>query len=221
MKKFLCVFFTIILLLSVSGCTTVSDERDTLVLPPSRIGTATIKAIFGNKFTFESAMTEADVVARIEVGNWLAEDTSIYTTYYEAAVLQCFKGSIPETFTLLQDGCSTATMKMYPLFTSGNELLVFLKEATETPYESPYWIMGSFTTLLEVSYDENGNRYYADRYGILSESINIDTNYADVASISGEVLATAAANDPIISEMHYSYPYIYSETDIMSLLENQ
>lgn len=221
MKKFLCIFFTITLLLSVSGCATVSDERDTVVLPPSRIGTFGIQATFGDKYTFESALSEADVVARIKVGNWLAEDINLYKTYYEATVLKCFKGSIPDTFTLLQDGCSAATMKTYPLFTSGNEILVFLKEATVTTYESPYWIIGSFTTLLDVSYDENGNRYYADRYGILGESIDINFNYAHENSVSNEVLAIAAVNDPIISEMQYAYPYIFSEADIIALIEKQ
>lgn len=221
MKKFICIFFAIMLLLSVSGCATVSDERDAAVLPLSRIGTSQIQATFGDKYTFESALSEADVVARIEVGNWLAEDTNLYKTYYEATALQCFKGSISETFTLLQDGCSAATMKTYPLFTSGNEILVFLKEATVTTYDSPYWIIGSFTTLLDVSYDENGNRYYADRYGILGESIDINSNYAHENPVSSEVLAIAAANDPIVSEMQYPYPYIFSETDIITLIENQ
>ena len=221
MKKILCIFFSLILLLSAFGCAAVSNGRDDAVLPSSRVGTSQIQATFGDKYTFESAMSEADVVARIKIGDWLAEDTDIYTTYYKATALQCFKGSIPETFTLLQDGCSAGTMKRYPLFTSGNEMLVFLKEATETPYDSPYWIIGSFTTLLDVSYDESGNRYYADRYGILGESVNINTNYAHVSPVSGEVLAVAAANDPIVSEMQYSYHYIFSESDMITLIENR
>lgn len=200
-------------------CPTVSDERDAAVLPPSRIGAFGIEASLGNQYTFESALSEADVVARIEVGNWLAEDTNLYKTYYEATVLQCFKGSIPETFTLLQDGCSAATMKTYPLFTSGNEILVFLKKASVTTYESPYWIIGSYTTLLDVFYDEIGNRYYADRYGILGKSIDIDSNYARENPVSSEVLAIAEAHDPIVSEMHYSYPYIFSEADMITLIE--
>lgn len=221
MKKILCIFFSAILLLTVSGCAAVSDGRDEAVLPSSRIGTSQIQAFLAKKYTFESAMSEADVVARIKVGDWLAEDTDIFKTYYEAKVLQCFKGSMPETITLLQEGCSTGTLKGYPLFTSGNEMLVFLKEAIETPYDSPYWIMGSFTTFLDVSYDEGGNRYYADRYGHLGDSVNINANYAHVSPVSGEVLAVAAANDPIVSEMHYSYPYIFSESDMITLIENR
>lgn len=137
MKKILCIFFSAVLLLMVSGCAAVSDGRDEAVLPPSRVGASQMQATLVKRYTFESAFSEADVVARVEVGNWLAENTDSITTYFEAKVLQCFKGSTTETITLFQDGCSTGTMKGYPLFTSGNEMLVFLKEAIETPYDSP------------------------------------------------------------------------------------
>lgn len=221
MKKILCVFVVTMLLLSVSGCATVPDEQDAAVLPPSRVGASQMQATLVKRYTFESAFSEADVVARVEVGNWLAEDTDIFKTYYEARVLQCFKGSIPETFTLFQEGCSTGTLKGYPLFTSGNEMLVFLKEATETAYNSPYWIIGAFTTLLDVSYDESGNRYYVDRCDLLGETMNISSNYAYEMSLANEILAVAAANDPIVSEMQFHYSHIFSEADLIDLIENQ
>ncbi|KIR03892.1 hypothetical protein P261_02707 [Lachnospiraceae bacterium TWA4] len=221
MKNILSFLFAIFLLLSISGCSTVTDKNDVAILPPTRVGTSSIQASLVDKYTFESAFLEADVVARIEIGNWIAEDTDIYTTYYEATTLQCFKGSLPESFTLLQDGCSAATMKEYPLFKSGNEILVFLNKATGVTYDSPYWIIGSFTTLLDVSYDEYGNRYYADRYGFLGESVEVRTNYAYEITVSNEILSIAKAKDSIISEMRYSYPYIFSEEDILTLIEKQ
>lgn len=221
MKKILCVFVVTMLLLSVSGCATVTLEQDATVLPPSRVGASQMQATLVKRYTFESAFLEADVVARVEVGNWLAENTDSITTYFEAKVLQCFKGSTTETITLFQDGCSTGTMKGYPLFTSGNEMLVFLKEATETAYNSPYWIIGAFTTLLDVSYDESGNRYYVDRCGLLGETMNISSNYAYEMSLANEILAVAAANDPIVSEMQFHYSHIFSEADLIDLIENQ
>ena len=198
------------------GCSSFSDQS--IVLPPTRIGTGTFQGALGERYTFESALSEADVVARIEVGNWISEDTDIFQTYYEATVLECFKGSIPTSFTLLQDGCSQATEKRYPLFTHGNELLVFLNEATLTDYESPYWIIGSFTTVFDVFYDNGGDRYYADRYGIMGELTNISRNYALVENVSNVLRNKAIEEDPIIEEMQYEYPYIFSETDIMNLL---
>lgn len=216
MKKFFCLILATAFVMVAVGC-----SNESAVLPPSRVGKGTIQATFGDKYTFESALSAADVVARIEVGNWIAEDTELYKTYYEATVLECFKGNISDVFTLLQDGCSAATMEEYPLFTSGNEILVFLKEATVTEYESPYWIIGSFTTMLDVSYGEDGTRYYADRYGVLGESMDVSCNYSLEADVSGAVFARVAADDPMVSVMQYSYPYIFSEVDIEALLGNQ
>ena len=223
MKKYLCAVFAIVMLMiSISGCASAPEETDPVVLPPTRIGASGYKATMVKDYPFESAMSEADVVARVEVGNWLAEDNENIKSYYEAKVLQCFKGTIPENFTLLQNACSAVTTKRYPMFTSGNELLVFLKKSTRcNTYESPYYIVGSFTTILDVSYDENGNRYYADRYGILGRSIDITSNYAHDVDVSAEVVATAATKDPIVSEIGFTYPYIFSEADLVAQMENE
>lgn len=219
MNKILCLILASVLLVITVGCSGSSSSL--AVLPPSRIGTAAIQASFETAYTLESAVSEADVVARIEVGNWIAEDTDIHTTYYEATVLQCFKGSIPTTFTLKQDGCSAGTLKGYPLFKSGNEILVFLDEASGVNYDSTYWIIGSFMTILDVSYDNSGNRYYADRYGILGKTIDIDTNYACQEDIFAEVYSRSVEADPIVQDMQYSYPYVFAEFDLNPLLADQ
>lgn len=219
MKKTYSLVLAILFILLASGCAESSMEN--VILPPTRIGNASIQASFGEKYTFETAMTEADVVARIKVGNWIAEDTELHETYYEATVQQCFKGDAPNAFTLLQDGCSNGTLKGYPLFTYGNELLVFLKEATGIEYESPYWIIGSFTTQLDVTYDNSGIRYYADRYGILGGTVQGAMNYALISELSSEVYAITVRADPIVDEMKYPYPYIFSEEDVTILLNKQ
>ena len=196
-------------------------DDTTAVLPPTRLGSSSIQASLATRYTLESAVSEADVVARIVVGDWIAENTEIHSTYYEATVLECFKGNIPTTFTLIQDGSSAGTLKRYPLFTSGNEMLVFLNEAIELDYDSPYWIIGAFTTIMDVSYDNAGNRYYADRYGILGETVDVAVNYASRPSIFAEVYARSVEADPIVQELHYSYPYVFAESDLIPLLEDQ
>lgn len=219
MKKFLCIILASIFLLIAVGCS--GSSSGTEGLPPTRIGSSEIQASFDTKYTFASAVSESDVVARIEVGNWIAEDTALHNTYYEATVLQCFKGNIPTQFTLLQDGCSAGTLKGYPLFARGNEMLVFLKEATGVNYDSPYWIIGSFMTVLDISYDDSGTRYYLDRYGFLGETIDIATNYSLQNDTFTEVVSRSIESDPIVQDMQYSYPYIFAENELMALLQNQ
>lgn len=218
MKKFLYMMLILALIMANTGC--AKNAVNQLEQPPSRIGEGTIPASFENEYSFESALAAADVVARIEVGNWIAEDTNLQKTYFEATVLQCFKGSIPTTFTLLQDGCSTGTLKGYPLFTRGNEMLVFLNEATEVNYDSPYWIIGSFMTILDVSYDDSGARYYADRYGILGKTMNITANYGLQEDVFAEVYSKSVEADSIVEDMQYPYPYIFTESDLTSLIED-
>ena len=219
MKTFLRFIFICALLVSAGGCAAPSDEI--AVLPPVRRGSAEIHVSFETTYTFAAAFSEADAVARIEVGNWLAEDIALQKTYYEAAVLQCFKGDIPGEFTLLQDGCSAETLRNYPLFTHGNELFVFLKEAAVTEYASPYWIMGAFMTILDVAYDDGGARYYSDRYGILGETMDIAANYSLQREIFAEIYSRSAEADPIVADMRYAYPYVFAEKDLIALLEDQ
>lgn len=185
-----------------------------IVLPPARYGEGVLKSSFIRAYTFETALAEADVVARVRVGNWLGENTANMVTYYEAVTLECFKGNIPDTFTLIQDGCSKGTLKGYPLFTYGNEMLLFMKEASGVDYESAYWIMGAFTTMLDVAYDGEGNRYYADRYGILGDTMDVPS---DDLSADGEIYANAVGKDPILGEFMARYPYIFTEKDIWDL----
>lgn len=217
MKRFCYLLVVIMFVMMAAGCS--GNTENSPVLPPVRITEGKTTVTLANQYTFASAFSAADAVARIKVGNWLAENQ--HTSYYEAAVLQCFKGDMPETITLLQDGSSIATLDRYPLFTNGNEMLLFLKEAALTEYESPYWIIGAYTTVLDVSYDKEGNRYYADRYGILGKTLHELHNYLADASVCLSVHSRAAADDPIFKEMQYTYQYIFSEADILALMESQ
>ncbi len=204
-------------------------DDNSIVLPPVRIGKSPVDIHLAKEYTFETAFSTADAVARIKVGNWLSEDDEITSSFYEATVLQCFKGDIPETFILKQFGCSDNGLEGYPLFTYGNELLLFLGKGSSADYESNcptkyekfYWIIGSFSTVLDVSYDADGNRYFADRYGLLGRTIDVSSDYALQKRISSQVYSYTVKSDPfvanIVDEQHL-YPYIFSESDIISLM---
>ena len=201
----------------------ITPSDGSVILPPARIGEDPYSVSLVRDYTFETAFSTAEAVARIKVGNWLSENNEIHSTYFEATVLQCFKGDIPETFILKQDGSSDGTIKNYPLFTYGNELLLFLKKGSTADYETVYWIIGAFTTVLDVSYSAEGARYYTDRRNIMGATMNISSNYVNQNNILSEVYASAVGSDPFIADItdkQHFYSHIFSEADVNKLIDN-
>lgn len=216
MKKIICTLLTVLLLLSVAAC---AKEA---VLPPTRVTDKKVIAEY-DWYTFDKALTEADVVARIRVGDWIGETK--WQTFFEAEVLECLKGEAPEKITLLQDGSSKGTHRGYPLFTSGNEMLVFLNEATDVPeydslpeYDSPYWITGAYMTLMFVSYDADGNRYYMGTRDSVAGSMGIEKSYSGDAEVFNELYAALCEIDHLIEEW-YSFPYTFAEADVIAAIQ--
>ena len=220
MKRLLSLFAAAFMLLA-AGCSQGAD--DSVVLPPTRIGESISYPSLEKSYTFETAFSEADAVARIKVGNWLSEDNEIHSTYFDATVLQCFKGNIPESFILIQDGSSNATMDGYPLFTYGNELLVFLNQATGFEDEIHYWIIGAYTTVMDVVYDNSETRYYATRFSSLVETMDITPNCVDQKDIVSEIYNFAIISDPLVADIadeQHLYSYIFSESDVIDLINS-
>lgn len=227
MKKLLSLFAAPFMLLA-AGCSPsiempANSDDDSIVPPPSRVGEGTFTVFLKKRYTFETAFSEADAVARVRVGNWLYEDTENDSTYFEAKVPECFKGNIPENFTLYQTGSSHETLEGFPLFTYRKELLLFLNQGKEPGDELLYWIIGSYSTVIDVSYDNDGNRYYAP-HSILGETVNISSNYVDQSDISQEVYNYTINSDPFFADItvepQHFYPYIFSESDINALFDS-
>ncbi len=218
MRKLFSILLAISLLLLLAvGCS--QSGKEGAVLPPARIGATGIsQASLKEIYTIETAFTAADAVARIKVGNWLGDNCDRRKAYFDATVLQTFKGDIPETFTLLQHGDTQITIAGYPLFTSGNELLLFLKKAVDTTYEDGYWILGAHSTTLDVCYDAEGNCYYADRYGILCQEFSGCADYALDMSVVKELRTYLAEIDPFSETMNYIYPHIYLAKDFEAFI---
>lgn len=208
-----------IALLVVGIQLTTGVNRSDVVLPPTRIGTeGESSALLEKRYTIESAYTDADMVARIRIGDWLGEETEFSQTYFEATIVDRFKGEELEKIVLLQDGNSQYTLKGFPLFTSGNELLVFLKEAQGVEYENAYWMLGAFTAMLDYEETDAGEGYYMDRYGVFCENLDLHPNYASQSALSAELYTNAAKRDAIVDEMGYRYPYIFAKEDIEKLI---
>ncbi len=151
----------------------VNKHSDT-ILPPARFGAYSDgKMSLAKSFTLESAYDEADVVAWVRVGNWLGERTGekiLDATYFEVEVVKAFKGNPGDSIVMEQLGSSAWTIKGYPLFTFGNELLVFLVEAEGREYENCYYINGTYSTVMDVVTNTDGKTYVADRFGMLGDS---------------------------------------------------
>ncbi|MBD5080299.1 MAG: hypothetical protein HDT44_00865 [Ruminococcaceae bacterium] len=232
MKNLICLAVSAII--ALSGCSASSDklpavtDENGAVLPPVRVlEDVSCHGDLARSYTFETAFSEAEVVARIKVGNWLYEDNDIMSTFFEAETLQCFKGDIPEKFILKQEGSSEWIEDSFPLFTYGNELLVFMSKGDSKGYESRYpkkydtfyWLIGAYITFFDVSYDNNGNRYYADRYGFMGKTMNISSK----DDFYSEVYEYAVKADPFLGSIRnkeYYYSYIFSEDDVISLMKS-
>ena len=94
MKKLLSILLIAVLALSIVGCTKTEEN---IVLPPTRYGNGSgLVDYYTDDIAYYYA--EADVIARIKVGNWLWEDRNQshgWCTYFEAQALECYKGTLP------------------------------------------------------------------------------------------------------------------------------
>lgn len=214
MKK-LCVTLTVALLLLTVGC---GQKQEQIVLPPAR-NVPYPGFVDYVDVNFEAVYNQAEAIARIQVGNWLGEDTGDNNhTFFEATVLECYKGSMPETFTLIQTGSSHG-MDGRPLFAYGNELLLFLVKAPAdyTAYEDAYYNKGSFFSVFDVSYDYDGDRYFVVRNGWFGKSLPFTTPLSEMPM--REITEYAVKNDPILEETGFAFSYAFTESDFRKLLE--
>lgn len=100
-----------VLLLSVTAC--AAHEP---VLPPSRWGEMQINSMFERYYSVSDAFQAADAVARVKVGDWQGEDLRNWVTFFDASVQESYKGELPRNFTLVQGGCSEATLPTIPVY---------------------------------------------------------------------------------------------------------
>ena len=229
--KIICVFFVLVAFLFSTGCSSLdgtyilnggsvtNDEVEERVLPPCRISEkSVISASLAKKYTLTSAYEDADVVAHIKVGDWLEEDAELMSSFFEAEIIRIYKGKAEDKIVLEQDGTSTGTLKGYPLLTYGKEVLVFLKDATsfeKIHYKDAYWIIGSYTTLLDACYDDKGNVYFNDMCGVLWGSM--DKHVFIKENTREELYNSLIKIDPWILTIDYRHDNYITEKELVKL----
>lgn len=166
------------------------------VLPASRTGKGMSYGSIAADYATISLIYEAsDAVARVRIGNWLDENQ--YETYYQAEVIEVYKGTLPEEIIIQQDGTSRATFSGYPLFFHGEEKLIFLKKTDISDFASPeeagpytgtaYWIPGSYMGVFDCTTDDTGELYFADCFNALNFSGFELTDYSNDSTVVSQV----------------------------------
>ena len=77
----------------------------------------------------EYATDFVEIIACVKVVRWLREDR--LQSYFEARVIDVLKGDCPESIVLGQVGSSKNTIRGYPIYAPGNELLVFMNQGKD------------------------------------------------------------------------------------------
>ena len=135
-------------------------------LPKTQTADFEARAEYSQSYNIISAYESSEAVCLGTVKNCLGEtDTG---TYYEVKTQRLYKGDLPETFVLFSLGNSEATVKGAPLFTYGDQLLLFLTPWGHDGYEGSYDSTGADVTLLFAAASKDGGVYLIDRGGLLS-----------------------------------------------------
>ena len=211
MKNCLRLMTAVLTALILAGCSGGA------ALPPRRTGLSYMKVSLEERYTVASAMEESDLVILARVGDWLGENAEQTVTYYRAEVLKTFKDNNGEgsEIVLIQDGDSESTVQGYPLFTAGNELLLFLKKASAPDYENAYWMAGSFAAFFDAARDKSGRLYYLDRYGIFGQSVTGCENLflGTDRTLIEELRAYQEKTDSLASERQIHYVFSADELE--------
>ncbi len=213
------------LVLVVSLCLGFLGGKEEIVLPPTRYGKTQSSASLAKSYTLQEGVAEAEAVAWIRIGNWIGENTenhSIGRTYYEVEVVECYKGNLPETFTLKQYGSTKGTDKAFPLLTYGNELLLFLNKSGDTGFGECYYILGSYGTVMDVALDSDGTAYVNARIDhIFSNIAEATENYSRDSALMNELVTAVAEHDPIQSNYVVNSDFVVVLEDIEDILKGE
>lgn len=170
--------------------------------------------------TFAKIIKKADLIARVRIGNWIGETE--YMTFFQAEIIEVYKGKKHCSITIVQNGSSTYGVDGL-LLDYGQELLLFMS-SVDTPLEGTviedhknvYYLTQKNLSVYDVA--KWGLRtYVVDRYAIIAPSIQGVENYASYYRIRYWLRNILETRDPLRAEYSYefgNYSNIFSLNDI-------
>ena len=180
------------------------------VLPPVQEGGDVADAMYLRSYDIAELYSASKAVCLVSIRNWLGENEA--GTYFEADVERVYKGDLPDTIVLFQQGNSNYQMEGSPLYTYGDKLLVGLTPWTHSTYANAYDIVGTDIAMMYAAVSQDGEAYLFDHRGLLSYNTERDVkehtfaNYADDNALVDELLDFMDAYDPAIcSELRRYY----------------
>ena len=200
MKKVVGIFLIFSLLLCLCAC-------DSPVLPPKRDAGGMSVSLSIN-YTFDIAVEEADMIAHVRIGDWLGETNEGIYSYFEAEVLNTYKGEKKKSITIKQKGNSVSSVSGFPLFTHGNELLLFLRKSDYKEYDDTYFSLGLNYCPFYVSKSDEGDVFLATEYHI-ADALPPEENLANLEDTKTYLQAYKhlKESDPIAGNMYFMYAY--------------
>jgi hypothetical protein len=164
------------------------NGNKSVVHTPVRVGKGVGQAMLESTFTdLKSAINNSDLVIDLTISSWISEDKDNIYTLFNANVNSCLKGNSPDQIVLSQFGSSEFTLKDYPLFDVGDRMIVFLKKAIGLDYEDAYYIIGEYTSIIDIKLIDK-TLYAADRYGVLTSNLlDVDKSYFNFKTIDATI----------------------------------
>jgi len=239
-RKLITAFLIAALTLAVAGCAKPAEAegpKDT----PYRIGREGM--IFGSisyMLTLEELIRSADLVTDITITEWLGENDVYHRTFFSAKVNNTLKGEVYETIEIIQPGSGLITVSEFPLFKTGDRLLVFLfieewKESSslsEEEWREIYdgrFMIHSQMDVLDI-WEYGGDKYILSRFDDLTlvQSI-LESDMIHIASeeTRDTINIQYAESDDIfqqyrgIDRIHHGYAFNYNDlTDKIVRISN-
>lgn len=212
--------------LLLSACAVEEKEP---VLPPIRMSENPARGSVVGPIGSPSELIEgSDAIACVRIGDWLGDTGDTITTMFEAEVTEVIKGELPKKITLLQEGASDFTFEGHPLFTAGNELLVFLTKCRNFPdarYTLPdnaYVTAGAYITVFDIVTLESGERYAVPRHRaaayIVPPSVR---NLENDRLLIKEVFKELKLSDNIWEKLNRNEGRFYSLDEFISAIKHR